>query len=196
MPDSNLSELAPSVCLIRDCNKSNKIRRGYCYMHYKRFMKYGSPHIVMRKMHGLRHTPEFNVWAHMKQRCNNERNKAYKNYGGRGVKVCDRWNKSFMAFYKDMGKRPDNKYTLERIDNDGDYTPDNCRWDTRKNQVINRRVNGNNKTGVPGVMPTESGKWRACIGNNYGQIRLGVFKNFKDVVRARKEAEELLWSTT
>ena len=88
--------------------------------------------------HGMAGTPLFRVWSSMKNRCANQKVAGYKDYGGRGVSVCERW-KSFENFYADMGDRPSDKHSLERRDNDGNYEPSNCYWATKAEQAKNRR---------------------------------------------------------
>lgn len=89
--------------------------------------------------HGLRHHPMYNVWFNkMKERCSNPKTKSFKDYGGRGIKVCGRWAASFTAFLEDMGERPTRKHEIDRIDNDGDYEPSNRRWVTRVENARNK----------------------------------------------------------
>lgn len=87
-------------------------------------------------------TVEYRAWSSLKNRCYNERNVAYPNYGGRGIKVCSKWlgPYGFENFLEDMGRKPSPKHSIDRINNDGDYCPENCRWATPLDQNRNTRV--------------------------------------------------------
>lgn len=91
--------------------------------------------------HGLTDSHEHHIWVKMVQRCHNEKNPAYPDYGGRGITVCERWKENFAAFYEDMGPRPSLEHTVERKDSDGSYCKDNCHWATRLEQGNNTRRN-------------------------------------------------------
>jgi hypothetical protein len=90
--------------------------------------------------HGQRNSDEYGIWRHMKTRCENKNSPAYKWYGARGIKVCEKWL-DFKNFFEDMGVRPSKKYSIDRINVDGNYEPSNCRWATMRDQQRNRRNN-------------------------------------------------------
>lgn len=92
------------------------------------------------RRHGLRDTPEWGAWASMRYRCFSKSHKQYPNYGGRGITVCSRWL-VFESFFEDMGRKPGLGFSIDRIDNDGNYEPGNCRWATSQTQNRNNRGN-------------------------------------------------------
>ncbi len=104
--------------------------------------------------HGLSESQEFKIWTGMLTRCYNKNSKSYATYGGNGIEVCDRWKKSFENFLSDMGKRPSKQHSIDRINNEGNYTPENCRWATQKEQANNK--SNNVKITIDGVTKTLS----------------------------------------
>ena len=119
------------------------------------------------KTHGMTKSPTYKSWRSMIRRCEAPGDISYPRYGGRGISVCARWRDSFQAFLDDMGERPSRSQQLDRIDNEGNYTPGNCRWATRKEQARNRRSN---------TMLSHDGKtmciaaWADHLGWTQGQI--------------------------
>lgn len=139
--------------------------------------------------HGLSGTSEHNIWFGMKDRCNNPRSKAFKDYGGRGIKISDEWD-SFEKFLMDMGARPGKNFSVERIDNDKGYSKSNCKWATQSEQAFNRRKKKTNTTGVTGVHPHNNKKgYVARISIGKKDVYLGYFTSLFDAICARKSAE-------
>lgn len=130
--------------------------------------------------------------GNMKQRCTNPKSQCYKNYGGRGIRVCERWSGPGRIdnFIDDMGFRPKG-LTLDRIDNDGNYEPGNCRWATRSIQSYNQRKK-HDKEGLKGIWKNR-GKWSAYITVNHKQIHLGSWIDINEAIKHRKEAEEVYY---
>lgn len=132
--------------------------------------------------------PEYTVWLRMKDRCYNKNSEFYHRYGSRGIVVCNAWlgEGGFLRFYKDLGDRPTSKHQLDRIDNDGNYEPSNCRWTTASINAINRNRRSDNTWGYRGVYRVTSGGgyYLAQIGFQRKRIHLGVFDNYEDAAIA------------
>lgn len=121
------------------------------------------------------------VWSDMKRRCHNPRHHAYKNYGGRGIYVCSRWRESLSAFLEDMGPRPSREHSIDRVDNDNGYSPENCVWATRQEQNLNKRDYKNNSSGHRNI----AREAKVARGREYLYWRVRVRRGGKVVTHSR-----------
>lgn len=178
------------LCSIDDCMKIVVSRNAeYCNTHWQRLRTYGDATFTKHKRgENRKKNPIYSIYTNIKHRCYNPHNAHYDDYYGRGISVCDRWLgvDGFTHFCEDMGERP-NGMTIDRIDNDKGYSPDNCRWANRSVQAINRRMRKTNTSGVTGVTRMD-GKWMACICAN-GQVVKKYFYEKDEAIEARKELE-------
>jgi hypothetical protein len=150
-----------SIC---DCgnesvNQQTVLRRGEaisCGCFRKEITK------AVHQVHGKALTPEYKVWAGLKDRCTNTNSNVYGRYGGRGIQVCESWY-AFENFMADMGERPSAKHSLDRIDNDGDYKPSNCRWATHKQQCRNKSNNVFFDTEFGRLTAPEMAEHKSCV---------------------------------
>ena len=190
-----------NYCSINECD--NKLHAtGYCRNHYYLFRKYGDPRTRVRaEMGSVKGDPLYKILMHIHARCLDKNNKQYNSYGGRGILLCDRWNRSILGykafenFKKDVGKRPAGYmksgkplYTLDRVDNNKGYSPDNVRWATYNQQNTNTRKNNI----VPGVVYDKArGKWKARLQIRGESVLNKRFDTVDQAITARKEAERL-----
>ena len=149
------------------------------------------------KTHGDSLTTEFVTWSGIIKRCYNPKQTGYEYYGGRGIKMCDRWRSSYENFLEDMGRKPDPKFSIERVDVEGDYEPENCVWGSPETQARNRRVRIGSKSGKTGVSWCNTKKrWIARIKIKGKRVYLGSYahEDLEDAIKAREEAEKTYWN--
>ena len=141
-----------------------------------------------------RFLPEYRSWSSMIERCTNPNHEYYNDYGNRNITICERWRNSFESFLEDMGPKPSFIHTLERIDNNGNYEPGNCKWGTKMEQSRNQRLRKDNKTGVRGLYWNKRlSKWGLEIRANGKRIHVGTYDTIEEAAKARELAEEKYW---
>lgn len=190
----------PRICSIDNCDRKH-YGKGLCSLHANRLKQHGDVNYVNPDIeyHGFSKTSLYKVWAHIKQRTQNESNPYFFNYGGRGIKICNRWFSSFVAFHEDVGDKPSKVHTIDRIDNDGNYScgkcdecqannwPMNVRWATRSQQSLNQRRGRVAEFGYRGVTRYKN-KYQARVSQTY----VGLYKTPEEAALAyNKKAIEL-----
>lgn len=139
--------------------------------------------------HGMANTKEFEVWTSIKNRTKHPHKSTRQWYYDKGIKVSEDWSKSFENFYRDMGGCPEG-FTIDRIDPDGDYCKENCRWASLKVQAMNKGLSRNNTSGVKGVSyDKKNGKWVAKLNAKGRKPYLGSYNSFEEAVEVRSKAE-------
>ncbi|OHO94463.1 MULTISPECIES: AP2 domain-containing protein [Staphylococcus] len=176
-------------------NKERKLLEAHCLEcgEHKNFDRYKLINGLYgececKRFHKQSKTDLYNRWKGIKNRCLNPNATAYKDYGGRGINVCERWKKDFTNFLKDMGEPPTKHHQLDRIDNDGDYEPSNCRWVLSLQNNNNQRKRKSNKTGYPNVYRKRE-KFESCFQFNKKYYHVGTFESAKEAYEACMKAK-------
>lgn len=143
-------------------------------------------------------SPEYSAWLEIKRRCYNKNSKSYKNYGAKGIVMCDEWLKDAQAFIDHIGPRPSSNHSVDRYPlRDGNYEPGNVRWATVTQQNFNKEPSSNNSSGIRGVHFDKHHKvWKAQISRDKQKLNLGSFKTKEEAIAARKAAEIALYPNT
>ncbi len=142
------------------------------------------------KTHGLSSHPLYSTWKHMTARCIDPKESGFKHYGARGISVCDLWNNNIKAFIDYVTPLPNALqpgYSIDRIDNDGNYEPGNVRWATQRDQTLNSRLRVDNKTGHRGIfLDKRTGKYRVNIKTDR-YVHVGYFVTLQDAIEAKEK---------
>ena len=170
-------------CSVNGCAYSYRLGHKYCGTHYMRLKRYGDANFrKIAQNSGRKQHPLYVVFCSMRQRCYDKNSRYYEDYGGRGIQVCERWLglDGFDNFVIDMGERPMG-YTLERIDNNRDYSPVNCCWATRKEQANNRR---SNKLFTIGSTTKNIKQWADEVGLSYKIVHQRIYRDGRSIQEA------------
>jgi hypothetical protein len=183
-------------CNVDKCNNLY-YGKGYCFKHYQRVKRTGYPELFNKNPYRKEKESEYNSWSSMKKRCFNINNPDYKYYGGRGITVCDEWKKSFKSFFEYIGEKPKDgkRYSIDRIDVNGNYEPGNVRWADGVTQARNRRPRYN-KTGYQGVRKIlRTGKFQAVLVKtpNGKAESLGIFNTAKQASKEYEKQKNIYW---
>lgn len=181
-----LAQKNQAKCSIDGCDL-NRIARGWCRNHYNNWQRRGEPVRQKWIKHSLCNTPEWKAWKSMRERCSNANCSSYARYGGRGIQVCERWHDSFVNFYSDMGRRLSPQHSLDRINVDGNYEPSNCRWASRSQQQLNKRVTSSN--GFRGIQQNSTTKrWQAWLSIDSKVWFFGYYATPQEAAHVRDQA--------
>lgn len=186
------------VAWICKCDCSNEIIAFSGNLKRLHTQSCGCHRIDTHTTHGDSSTRLYGIWNNMIQRCNNPNNTYYRNYGAKGITVCEAWKNGFKDF-RDwaLSNGYSDKLTIERKNNDEGYSPDNCIWVTRLEQSHNTSMPRNNTSGVKGVYwDKQTNKWKARITANHKSVFIGYFDDIDKAYTARKEAETKYWGKT
>lgn len=180
---------------ICECDCGNKLSVNGSKLRNGRIKSCGCLRRESPITHNMSHTRLYGIWHGMRERCRNINKEYYDRYGGRGVSVCEEWENNFQAFYDwAIVNGYSDKLSIDRIDNDGNYEPNNCRWTTQSIQCQNQGIKSNNLSGIKGVSWDKSrNKWVARITLQYKQIHIGYFESIQDAEIARIDAELKYW---
>ena len=188
---SNSNKMIRRWLCLCDCGKTTVVRHGD--IRNGRTLSCGCYNFEKEskaKIHGYSRTKLGRVFEAMKQRCNNPNNKNYRDYGGRGIKVCNEWLENQSSFYEwSINNGYKEGLTIDRIDVNGNYEPSNCRWTNQETQCVNQRVRKDNKTGCKNIH-ISNGKYVVQITRNKKKKYYGSYNTLEEAIEAKKKIEK------